>query len=154
MTDRARVRITVALDALTLAALDADARRRQRSRSAAAAEHIREAVRAVMLGPDDLPRADAEQAAAIRALRRRLARTILGATVGWNLAAWEAARAAERGEGAVWGGSAQPVPHWACKRNRGHSGATAIGPQGTRRPAASPNIYRVCKANRAGNERA
>jgi hypothetical protein len=128
--------------------------RRQRSRSAAAAEHIREAVRAVMLGPNDLPRADAEQAAAIQALRRRLARTILGATVGWNLAAWEAARAAERGEGAVWGGSGPPAPHWACKRNRGHSGATATAPQGTRRPTTSPNIYRVCKANRAGNERA
>lgn len=150
MTDRARVRITVALDALTLAALDADARRRQRSRSTAAAEHIREAVRAVMLAAEDLPPAEAEQIAAIQALRRRLPRTILGGTIGWSLAEWEAARAAERGEGALSGGSDRPARHWGSKRHCGHSGANREGASCPEQGAESPNVTRLTYVKRAG----
>lgn len=150
MSDAARVRITITLDPVTLAALDADARRRRRSRSAAAAEHIAEAVRAVMLDPNDLPRAEAEQAAAIQALRRRLASTILGGTIGWNIAAWEAARAAEGGGGVPEGGSARPAPHWASKRNRGHSGANRVGPACPERGTRAPNTPRYPCVTRAG----
>lgn len=146
MSDAARVRITITLDPVTLAALDADARRRRRSRSAAAAEHIREAVRAVMLTPADLPPAAAAHAAAIQRLRRRLARTILGGTIGWNIGVWEAARAAEGGGGVPEGGSAPPAPHWGCKRNQGHSGANRAGPACPERGAQSPTNRRTAAA--------
>lgn len=148
---RARgARITITLDASTLLHLDADARRRRRSRSRAAAEHIREAVRAVMLAPEDLPRAEVEQAAAIQALRRRLARTILGGTIGWNLAAWEATRAAERGEGVPSGGSGPPARHWGCNGRRGHSGANGAAASCPEQGAGSPNATRLTYVKRAG----
>lgn len=155
MNDAGRaVRISITIDRGTLCRLDADARRRRRSRSRAAAEHIAAAVRSVMLAAEDLPPAEAEQAADIEALRRRLARTILGGTVGWNRAAWEAATDAERGEGAVWGGSGRPAPHWAAKRNRGHSGAPGLAGSCRTTQKPIPNTYQVSRANRAGNERA
>lgn len=144
------VRITITIDRGTLSRLDADARRRRRSRSRAAAEHIAEAVRAVMLAAEDLPPAHAEQAATIQALRRRLARTILGGTIGWNLAAWEVTRDAERGEGAVSGGCGRPAPHWASKRRYEPSGAHGVGCSCPKPGAKSPNETRFPYVKRAG----